>query len=125
MDNTKLILLALLFLLFSCSDDDSLPVIAACGVSNPVEDLDWLGNSIRELQSNDSEVSQFFFVSQAIFEGETVFIFNNCCPFCNTVATVHSCDGTVLGFLNNEIPEIDITESTIVYRPDGFGCTLN
>lgn len=114
----------LLFAILSCSSDDSLPIIAACDVDNPIEDLAWLQSRVQVLRDNETEESQFFFVSQATFQGETVFIFDNCCPFCNTVAPVFNCSGEQLGLLNNEVPQDELTGLQIVYRPNDFACTF-
>ncbi len=118
-------LLLLSFLVLSCSNDDGLPVIAACGVANPIEDLDWLETRVQELRDNVNEESQFFFVSQATFNNETVFIFDNCCPFCNTVSPVFNCSGELLGVLNDEVPEAELSNSQVVYRPNDFSCEFN
>ena len=110
----------------SCANEDNdVAVIAACGVPNPIEDLDWLQNRVQELRENESDEAQYFFVSQAVFKGETVFIFNNCCPFCNIVAPVFDCAGLQIGLLNNEVPEGELSDTQLVFRPDTFSCQLN
>lgn len=90
-----------------------------------MEDLQWLQDRVQELRDAESDEARFFFVSQAVFRNETVFIFDNCCPFCNAVAPVFNCTGAQIGLLNNEIPEAELVNVQVVFRPDDFGCQLN
>ncbi|MEP3207727.1 MAG: hypothetical protein ABJN95_00970 [Maribacter sp.] len=116
--------LTVVILTFGCSDNDD-EFDSSCGVVNPTRQLEWLKAEINDLQSNQSDISKYFYVSQALYNSETVFLFNNCCPFCNTVVPIYNCAGTQLGTLNNEISEGDILNNKIVYQPDNFQCHTN
>lgn len=108
----------------SCSDnDDTIPL--ACGVADPTEDIGWLKNEIEDLKSSDSGIQQYFYVWQGIYDSQTVFVFDNCCPFCNTVVPVYNCQGEQLGFLGNEILQEELKETTIVYKPLNFDCQVD
>lgn len=86
-----------------CKKDElDLPVIAACGVDNPIEDLEWLSSEIRSRQNDTSMGAVFGYIEQALNEGETLYIFNDCNPAANSVATLLDCSGTVAGFLGTK-----------------------
>ena len=89
--------ISLSFALVSCQNSEG-PV--SCGVENPVQDLPWLKEKVEELAQSD--FSQYFFVEEAKYEGNTVFVFQNCCPFCNSVVSVYSCEGVLLGYLSDQ-----------------------
>lgn len=121
-----LIPIVLLTLLFSCySDNGDVLIIGACGVDNPVEQLPWLKTRVDDLKNNGSDLSKFFYVQIAEYQEETVFIFNNCCPTCNTIIPVYKCQGDLLGTLFTEIQPNEISNSKILYRPKDFSCNIN
>lgn len=120
--NTKLPILFFGFVvLWSCSSDDN---SSTCGIDDPVNELPWLMESIAELQAFDDEndLLQYFYVVKASYGIQTVFIVDNCCPFCNTAIYVLDCEGESLGQLNVDISREDIKDSTIIYKPDNFAC---
>ncbi|MFT6866281.1 MAG: hypothetical protein ACJA08_001112 [Cyclobacteriaceae bacterium] len=109
------------FLIFACNDDDVFENI--CSEDNPTTDLDWLASEIQTLEQ--SELSQFFYVSQAEYENMTVFIFGNCCPNCNTVIPVRNCSGELVGIIGNGDDDIEVsilTKDTIIWKPNNFEC---
>lgn len=119
----KIVLLLCLFSLLCCDDDTmDVPIIAACGVDNPIENLSWLRSLADEINQNESDVAPFFFIEIGEFEGETIFISNNCCPICGTVIPVYNCEGEFLSFLNDEIKIADIKNSRIIFKRDDFSC---
>ena len=92
-------LILLPFVMKSCLDNDQEdelivdPLETVCGVENPVEELDWLAEEIEELESTETGRS-FFYINTGEYEDEQIFLFRNCCPFCNSIITVYECDGT-------------------------------
>ena len=116
-------LLICVFSLLCCDDDTTdVPVIDACGVDNPIENLSWLRSLADGINQNESDVAPFFFIEMGEYEGETIFILNNCCPICGTVIPVYNCEGEFLSFLNDEIKIADITNSRIIFRREDFYC---
>lgn len=110
------------FLSESCNNDDDF-LLNTCNVSNPIENLSWLKDEILNLQQSDSDLKKYFFVTQNTLNGETVFIFPNCCPQCSTVVPVFNCEGENLGFvgsgnINNNILDNDV----IIWKPNNFAC---
>ena len=69
------------------------PLETVCGVENPVEELDWLAEEIEKLESTETGRS-YFYINTGEYEDEQIFLFRNCCPFCNSIITVYECDGT-------------------------------
>jgi hypothetical protein len=110
-----------------CKKDElDLPVIAACGVDNPIEDLEWLSSEIRSRQNDTSMGAVFGYIEQALNEGETIFIFNDCNPAANSVATLLDCSGTVVGFLGDENHDVaNLTGRTVIFRRSDTACTLD
>ncbi|GMN10495.1 hypothetical protein MTsPCn9_33790 [Croceitalea sp. MTPC9] len=117
---------SIFLILLSCENDDNdLPLIAACDVNNPIEELSWLKSQIEELKNIDSETSRYFYIQIAEYKGETVFVSNNCCPFCNTVIPVYNCEGDLLGTFFTEIQPDEIKNAKILYSPVDFPCTVD
>lgn len=119
-------LIVLLFstALLSCSSDD-LPVIAACGVDNPIQDLSWLKEEVAQRRENISPDAQYCYIVQAETDTQTIFIFEDCNPLIDKVVPIYDCTGTSIGLLGDENYGIDsITEREIIYRPSDFKCTF-
>jgi hypothetical protein len=122
----KGILLFSFLCLLSCSNDDNLPIISACNVANPIEDLAWLREQVVELKKTDSDLAQYFYIEQAEYQNESIFISNNCCPFCNTIVPIYNCSGETIGLLGDEDFNLsNISNRTIIYRPSDFNCEIN
>ncbi|QCW99114.1 hypothetical protein FGM00_02910 [Aggregatimonas sangjinii] len=116
------ILLLICMPLLSCSNDD-VPVIAACGVANPIEDLVWLREEVARRVENNDPNAHYCYIVQAKTDTQTIFIFEDCNPIINKVAPILDCTGTSLGFLGDENYSSDsISERKIVYRPSDFKC---
>lgn len=111
------IILSLSFAI-SCKPDDE---VSACG--NDPQNIQWLNDRIAELES--SEIVQYFYIERAEFQGNQIFIFNNCCPFCGTIISVYNCEGEMIGTLGTEISASKINGRKIYWKPTGFGCQLN
>ena len=124
------------FAVASCEDcDPGFGDSTACSVENPVEELPWLRNEIASREQRDpSEFTQYFYIAQTEYRGETVFVDGNCCPTCNTVVPVLNCEGELIGLLGygeeneEDINYIDFSileRATIIWKPKGGTCALN
>ncbi|MFL0685735.1 MAG: hypothetical protein ACJLTB_21445 [Algoriphagus aquaeductus] len=110
-----LFLLVCSALLFSCNDEEG---PAVCGVENPVEDLVWLKEAVEFSQSNG--LAGFAYLIQGTYKGKTVFIMENCCPFCLILSVVQDCRGVV-------IPDAsvnDVTNKKVIWKPANSGCNF-
>ena len=120
-------LVILCFLLLCCcseDDDDSLAIVTACEVDNPLEQLTWLSEQIRTKVLNQTEFSEYDFITQGKFNSETVFLFKNCNPIANSVVPVLDCQGIMLGLLSLEIPQEEIFEETLIWKNAPSSCDL-
>jgi hypothetical protein len=110
----KIIFLFTLFIgAISCSNDlDD----TTCRTKDPKNDLQWLKEAITAMEADTSELAKYFFIEQATYKGETVFVFSNCCPTCNTVVNVFDCKGKLLGTLYGEIPVEMIRDTTLLFK---------
>lgn len=109
-------------LLLACSGKGS-STKAACGVDNPIEDLAWLKTYTQQVDASSEELSRYLSVVQGTYNGETVFIFDNCCPICSVVISVYDCEGKSIGLLNDTINLSEIKDTQIIYKPDDFTCS--
>ena len=111
----------LLTLMTSCSEEDPL---LFCGTQKPVEDIPWLKEAIEEVKQ--SELLEDTYVMSGRYEGQTVFFFQNCCPFCNFAIIVLDCQGNSLGILggNDGIAIENIEELTPVWIPENSVCQI-
>lgn len=116
-----------LLLALGCNNDDlNLPVVSACNVENPIEDLEWLRGQITELKKLNSDLTQYFFIEQAEYQNETIFISNNCCPFCNTIVPMYNCSGDNIGLFGDEnFNSSTISNRAIIFRSSDFGCEID
>jgi hypothetical protein len=93
----KLLFLLILsfFWSFSCRKKENLIGLEnTCSVSNPAQDLPWLTHKIEFILA--SQDSSYFFVQQANYRGQTVFLFKDCCPYCDTQLLAYNCQGEVI-----------------------------
>jgi len=106
---------------FSCKEEEDPQLV--CGKLDPVAELPWLNTLTNEL--NDSYFGVYYSISTSIYEGETVFILRNCCPNCNSVTPVYSCNGTQLGILsaNAGINPAILDQAKIIWKGDLYVCT--
>ena len=115
-------LVLLLVLTFACREDAP---NQTCLVKNPVENLDWLMVAIDDMSK--SSLSQYQYVMQATYKSQTVFIFGNCCPFCNTITPVYNCSGDRLGYIGTGSNDIDanlLDQDVVIWKPDNSACNF-
>lgn len=123
----KLIILtigaATALLLTRCSTEE----VIVCGIENPCgidEDLTWLDSEVK----NQGELyNKYFYVSQAVYQGEIVFLFENCCPLCQTIILVKNCSGDTIGHLGYNEGDIDpeeISNSFVVWKAPENECVF-
>lgn len=115
------ILIILVTLDSSCKEEEDY----VCSVKNPIEDLPWLADDIKIL--NQGSFSQYFYVSWAIYESNTVFIYGDCCPNCNTITPVYDCSGNNIGVIGDGDEDIPLSirdNEIIIWRADNFACSI-
>ena len=110
----------LLILLISCKEDNV--TSNSCNVISPVSDLNWISTQIQELEQNLNTTSQYFYLTQATYDNETVFVFGNCCPFCNTISIVQSCTGQRIGVLGTDIDMNELNEAKVIWKHPDSTC---
>lgn len=116
--STLSILISIFILSFSCKNDDD-NLINTCSISNPIEELVWLKERIEQLSNSNTD--GYFYVSQNTLNGETVFIFPDCCPVCDTVTLVYDCEGNNIGSVGDENISISILDDDIIiWKPKNF-----
>ena len=104
-------LLLTVLLLVSCRDDDE--------VLQP----EWLDERIAEILQ--SSIADYSYILQARYDKQTVFIFDNCCPFCASLPPqVHAIDGTMLGYIGTDIDASDITRRTLYWQTANGQCVF-
>lgn len=106
---------------FSCSDDTD--PIRACNVEN-VLDLSWLQELIA--QTEKFEIGRdYTFISMGIYDSQTVFLLNNCCPLCNSIVPVYDCSGNTLGTIGSEgISADEITDLKVIWKSSNNSCNI-
>lgn len=113
----------ILILSQSCnSDDKSFPIIIACDVVNPIENLQWLKSQVNAIIENESDVAPYFFIQVAEYEGETIFIQMNCCAICGSVAPLYDCNGESLGLLGDKIKIDEIKDARTIFKRTDSPC---
>ena len=90
MTKTLLTSAFLLFIMTSCNYSDKDDYNNTCNVSNPIEDLSWLKDKILELEQTSLYESGEIYISQANYNGNTIFIMGNCCAVCNTIVPIYN-----------------------------------
>ena len=114
-----ILLLGMIF--FSCQKDE-LPVLV-CGVEDPVEDLDWLNEQIRELEGSDFGAFQYF--TQAKSGNQDIFILKNCCSNCNSVYPIYDCQGNELGSVgDSRFPMSAISDEKVIWKSSNSLCNV-
>lgn len=65
----RLVFLLSFISLLSCNSDNSdLTTLAACGTTNPIEDLDWLKAQIDVIKNDQSDIARYFFIEIAEYQ---------------------------------------------------------
>ena len=123
MKKLSYLILLVFFVGFSCQQEAEEPTFEACGVQNPVKELTWLAKITAS--SKPTEFGNYFYITQAEYNEETIFIMKNCCPHCNTVITAYNCEGTFLGIVgrNSEIDPSLILNERIIWKQDNSSCS--
>jgi hypothetical protein len=131
-----LMISAILLLFFACEE----PNINNCIVEKPLEELVWLNSEISQIEA-DTLMSAYWYISTALYQGNTVFVLQDCCPVCNTVHLVFNCSGEPIGYIRYDqyrdakpiklgedtlapIYSDNLTNKSILWKPDNFMCTL-
>jgi len=130
---------AIITFLFACDEPVS-NCENTCSVIDPIEELEWLRTEINGigLTSNDS-ITIYFYATMANYNGNTVFMIKNCCPFCNTTPPIiKNCNGEILGYLSEtegsfsqngaSIKSVNPNKlqcDQIIWKPDGFACNVS
>ena len=112
----------LLVFVSSCVSNE-FPHANNCDVTDPTEDLPWLKAEIADL--NGSEMGRkYWYITQASYKGETVFIVNSCCPHCGMLPPpVYACNGELLFRATDE--EYDhVGHERIIWKSADYACTF-
>ena len=94
-----------------------------CSVENPVKDLPWLADQIQEWESTNWR--EYAYVTQAKYANETVFIFGNCCPVCNTIIPAYNCSGERIGIIHYDIDENTLEDEVLIWKSESSICTIS
>jgi len=116
MQKAFLIILLVVFFI-SCEENDG---PTSCGVGDPVKDLPWLSQGIKEIET--SGLLEYSYLVQATYKGETVFFFGSCCPFCKFAIIILDCQGKAL---SSSISSSDLVDSKVIWKPANSVCTLD
>ena len=117
----KKILYPILFcvlLSFACDrDDENYEPVAACGVNDAISDLPWLKAKYKGVAKG--ELSEYSFLVQTKLDGETVFYFGSCCPFCNWVMILYDCAGNRVEYNPDED---ELVDGKVIWQPENSEC---
>lgn len=124
----RLLFLCSIVLLAACEEPAACcDPVPACNTTDPVNDLLWLKHKIAEKEKGDPAVQQYFFIEQATLNGETVFIFNNCCPNCMALVPVYNCLGELVCEDLPTCPAIaeSLDGRILLWHPANFNCSFS
>jgi hypothetical protein len=111
----------LLAFLFSCQSNElSNPEnesISACGVSNPLEELDWLKEWLQKTEVTPENPCALWNITQGNYQGQTVYIIGVGGPLCDTCAgnAVYNCKGEQV-FVCNLEEQAKITDQKVIWE---------
>lgn len=106
----------------SCVSHD-FPLANTCNVANPIEELPWLKAQVADLNNSEYQ-RKFWYITQANYYHQTVFIVNNCCPNCLTLPSpVYACTGELL-FRGNDERFNDVNDQRLLWKSDEYACTF-
>jgi len=120
----RLLLCICCILTFGSCAEDEMGQFNTCQVHNPAEELGWLRASIAELENNKDEIYPFRYILQAVYNQQTVFIFGNCCPYCNTNAPVFDCEGKFLFNRYDEDRADRLTNENVIWQAQNCECNF-
>ncbi|NER17528.1 hypothetical protein [Spongiivirga citrea] len=112
-------------LLFSCNSDDDTTALFNCGSNTTLEDLDWLSQEIERREQSDSPDMQYCFITQALLNNASVFLYHDCNPTITKVVQVLNCGGEPIGFLGLEIDQGAIKNERVIWKPEDFACAVD
>ncbi|TMM56159.1 hypothetical protein FEE95_16165 [Maribacter algarum] len=124
MKKTIIPLFYILFVLLSCSDNDD-TIMPACGVNNPIQELEWLRTEIERRKANPNEDMKYCYIIQAEFNGEDIFVYEDCNPFVDKAIPFFNCEGTMINTQDNPIGFDDIRNKVIIWKPKNFVCNID
>ena len=110
----------------ACDNEESCePLAEIYSVADPIKDLPWLQAEVQLREQNASDISQYFYILQAEYNQETVFIYGNCCPMCSTITSVLNCKGEVLFYLGQDnARDKKISNQKIIWKGKNFSCNI-
>jgi len=124
----KILIVCFLFLSCNNSDDNRNDNIKSfCSTENPTEDLIWLKSEIEEREQNSNQFSKYLYIMQSIYNEETIIIYGDCCPTCNSVYTVYNCNGEFIGIIGNrseDFPTEVLSEGQIIWKTEDYVCAF-
>jgi hypothetical protein len=116
-----LIPMLLLLTAAACHCDKNEPEpIKVCGVVDPVENLAWLKAIIDDYKKDTNGMLTYQYVQQSTYEGNTVFIFGNCCPVCDFVPLIKDCEGNTVEIS----PGGELGPNTVIWKPENSSCVF-
>jgi hypothetical protein len=75
---------------------------------------------VEGYKSNAYGFGVYEYVQQSTYQGNTVFIFGNCCPFCDSIFLVKDCEGKVV-----DVPAGDVNgTTTVIWKPENSQCVF-
>lgn len=128
---TLLFIIIIVFAASSCisilsdeENNENICLAGICDTQDPLNDLKWLNDKIKSYDSawyTHVDVA----VYQASYKGITVFYTIICCPFCGmTPPEIRNCEGQILGYLGDDIPNNAVKNAKIVWRTNNNVCTF-
>lgn len=116
-----LVFLLAVISVIGCTDHKLEPRLSnTCSVQNPVQDLPWLRQKIDDLRQSPHDN---WFVRQGVYDGQTIFVFDICCPNCDYVAPVHDCSGQrILDSVYAHGTESVISDLVTIAQAENFEC---
>lgn len=122
----KIVFIVCLSLIFlACSNSEEFNSKSACGVDNPVEDLAWLKNKIKQMEQDDEVDYQYSYIKQTSAEKRDIFIYANCDPLANSVFIVYNCSGENIGYIGDEkFPSELLSKGTVIWKTTDNKCNF-
>jgi len=106
------------------NDDNNIQSLISCGVDNVLIELDWLRQEVERRELSTSSDIRFCFITQAILNGDTVFIYQDCNPIINKTIPIFNCEGINLNTPDNPINFNALRNQHIIWQLDDFECIV-
>ena len=114
-----LILALIASVAISCKEDK---LSIACNVDDPAENLSWMQEVIEEYTG--TEIGRLYtYIQKADYDGQTVFIVQNCCPMCSFMPVVYKCDGSRIPSKDLDFKKLSTRE--VVWKSSENTCILD